>query len=96
MSPGYEKLKKVFEEAFLQAYEGKGKERHAAGRDFLDQPLLIIQELVGTGFALGQAIKKAQESQRMEYKAARTELLGALIYLAGAIAFMDIKEKRGQ
>ena len=44
-----------------------------------------IQDLVGEGFALGQAIKKMQESQRLSHDAAIRELLGAINYIAGVI-----------
>ena len=82
---GYEKLADVLDRAFEQASRGKGWERHGGHKPFDEQPMQMIQDLVGEGFALGQAIKKIQESQRMETDAAVRELLGAIVYIAGAI-----------
>jgi hypothetical protein len=75
--------------AFNQACTGKGYERHANGLPFDQQPMQKLCELYGVGFALGQAAKKAQESQRLERDAAVRELLGAINYLAGAIIFLE-------
>ena len=83
----YEKLNNVLGDAFNQASSGKGKERHAQDLPFDQQPMRKIVDLVGVGFALGQAIKKAQESLRMEPDAAYRELLGAINYLAGAALY---------
>ncbi len=68
--------------AYEQATCGKGKERHATDKPFHNQPINVIRGLVGGGYTLGQAIKKAQESQRMESQAAIKELAGAINYLA--------------
>lgn len=87
--PGYEKLEQVLREAFEQASAGKGAERHATGQPFEHQPMQKLIDLYGPGFALGQAGKKMQESQRMDYAAAKRELLGAIVYIAGAIVHMD-------
>ena len=83
--PGYDNLADVLDRAYAQAASGKGKDRHADGKPFDRQPMQMIQDLVGEGFALGQAIKKCQESTRMEPEAAVRELLGAIVYIAGAI-----------
>lgn len=88
-APGYESLGQVLMQAYLQAAEGKGAERHADSKAFDDQPMQLIQQLVGPGFALGQAIKKCQESQRMDRDAAVRELLGAIVYIAGAIIHIE-------
>ena len=82
--PGYEDLRRVLELAYSQAARGKGKERHADGRAFMDQPIMLIQEMIGPGFGLGQACKKLQESQRLEWSHAQNELLGAIVYIAAA------------
>jgi hypothetical protein len=82
--PGYEDLRRVLELAYSQAARGKGKERHADGRAFVDQPIMLIQEMIGPGFGLGQACKKLQESQRLEWSHAQNELLGAIVYIAAA------------
>lgn len=88
-APGYEPLAAVLSEAFHQAAFGKGKERHADAKPFIEQPMQDLIRLYGPGFALGQAAKKAQESQRLPYERARAELLGAIVYTAGAIIAMD-------
>lgn len=85
----YSELDDVLCRAYEQASGGKGHERHATDKAFEDQPMQLIQQLVGEGFALGQAIKKIQESTRMEKDAAVRELLGAINYIAGAIIFLE-------
>jgi hypothetical protein len=85
----YSALKEVLDRAYAQAAEGKGDERHAAGRDFADQPIQRIAELLSDPVGYGQsyqAVKKIQESARMDRVERRTlERLGAIVYLAGAI-----------
>jgi hypothetical protein len=78
-------LRDVLNEAYQQAANGKGKERHANGNAWLNQPIFEIGRMVGVGFNTGQAIKKLQESSRMEPDAAVRELLGAIVYAASAI-----------
>ena len=84
-APGYDRLASVLLSAFNQAAHGKGSQRHAQGQPFDEQPMQTLIQLYGVGFALGQAAKKAQESQRMNPDAAIAELLGAINYLAGAV-----------
>lgn len=86
---GYERLADVLHRAFEQASAGKGKERHAKDLPFHEQPMQKICELYGVGFALGQAAKKAQESQRLPHDRAVAELLGAINYIAGAVIFLE-------
>jgi hypothetical protein len=86
---GYDELADVLVEALNQAQSGKGKERHATDKPFTQQPIMTIQGLVGRGYALGQAIKKTQESQRLDDDAAKRELLGAINYLAAAVLSYD-------
>ena len=90
-NPDYSALDTILERAFNQAASGKGKERHADSRPFEKQPIMRVQELVGSGFALGQAIKKIQESTRLDTPKASIELLGAIVYLAAAIIFQENK-----
>ena len=68
-----------------QSSGGKGVNRHANDRAWEDQPILTIQRAVGTGFAIGQAMKKVQEAERMPVDRALEELKGAIVYLAGFI-----------
>jgi hypothetical protein len=86
---GYYPLFCVLNDALNQAQVGKGAERHGNGESFMEQPALTITRTVGLGFPLGQAMKKIQESQRMDTDAAKRELLGAINYLAAAILFLD-------
>ena len=89
IAPGYETLARILSDAFDQAAHGKGKERHAQAMPFDAQPMQKLVELYGPGFALGQAAKKMQESQRLPHDRARAELLGAIVYVAGAVVAMD-------
>jgi len=84
----YQPLNDVLRSAYQQAASGKGRDRHANGKPFLDQPIMEIGRMVGLGYQTGQAMKKAQEAggmvSRGQYDAARAELLGAINYLAAA------------
>lgn len=95
-SPGYEALAGVLRKAFDQAAHGKGAERHANALPFDAQPMQQLIRLYGVGFALGQAAKKAQESQRMPERARQVaELLGAIVYLAGAVIALEAQPVGG-
>lgn len=90
--PHYRTLRSILDAAFAHAATGKGKERHARDLPFDDQPIMQTTRLVGPGFPLGQAIKKAGEAagmiERKELAAAEAECLGAINYLSGAVAWM--------
>lgn len=94
--PGYEDLATVLSLAYDQSANGKGKERHANGKHFADQPIMEIGRMVGAGYPLGQAMKKAQEARGMlgrdQNGAAQAELLGAIVYLSAA--YLLISEGR--
>lgn len=83
----YWMLQKILMEAFQQASEGKGKERHAEKDErFEDQQICEITRRCGMGFPLGQAVKKIQETKKLDTSAKRIhELLGAINYIAAAI-----------
>lgn len=89
----YIKLRSILDRAYDQAASGKGKERHANDKPFDKQPIAEIGRMVGTGYNLGQAMKKAQEAQGManrgEKDKAAHELLGAINYLASAIMLIE-------
>ena len=72
--------------AVLQAIQGKGQERHAQGKPFSDQPMMLISEMLGspTG-CVYQAIKKLQEAQRLSPAHAMQEYRGAIVYILGAM-----------
>jgi hypothetical protein len=91
-APGYEKLANVLDRAYAQAAFGKGHERHANGEPFDKQVIQDMARRFGGGSAgplLAQAFKKSEESQRLEKPRAVAELLGAIVYLAAAIIFLE-------
>lgn len=87
---GYEPLHKVLMDALNQAQSGKGSERHGQGLPFEQQPIIAIPKLQDSDIGLMyQAIKKLQESQRMDKDAAIKERLGAINYIAASILFIE-------
>lgn len=96
----YAPLRRILEEAFSQASVGKGFERHANGKPFLDQPIMHLARAHGIGFVTGQASKKCQEAvgmvSRFQLDAAKRELLGSIVYLcAAAIWIEEVAEESG-
>lgn len=91
--PRYAPLRRVLDSAYDQCASGKGADRHADGRAFIEQPIMEIGRLVGPGFALGQALKKVQEAatmvRRQKVPNAQFELLGAIVYLSAAYLLLD-------
>jgi|SRR6478609_2023904 len=91
----YQKLQTVLAHVIAQVADGKGAQRHAIGlpRAFERQPMLEISRMVGPGFQLGQAMKKAQEVygffDAKDYDKAKEEIFGAIAYLAGAVILID-------
>lgn len=89
-APGYEPLVDVLRRAHDQAAYGKGKERHANGRPFVNQPMQDLIRLHGVGFATGQASKKSGEALGLPTKERQVaEILGAIVYLAGAVIAIE-------
>lgn len=89
----YDSLDSILKRAYDQAAHGKGAERHACGRPFEEQPMQTISALLGThNGLLYQAMKKIQESNRLDRDAAVRELLGAINYIAGAIIYIEKQE----
>lgn len=90
---GYEALGEALAAAVEQAAAGKGAGRHSyGGEPFSDQLIFEIPRRLGacgSGFLLGQAVKKIYESVRLEPERARAELLGAINYLAAAWRRLD-------
>lgn len=91
----YSKLMDVLSRAYDQAADGKGKDRHVKtdGQRFEDQPICTLQRIFGTGYAFGQASKKAEESTRLPRDRAVAELLGAINYLAAAVIVREESEE---
>ena len=89
--PLYLSLRRVLEEAHAQAATGKGKERHAGKNEPFEEQQIVQfgkwQETID--FNVGQAAKKAFEAKRLPYEKARSEILGAINYLAGAVLILD-------
>lgn len=90
---GYEELSAVLLRAFEQAAKGKGKERHANGEPFHEQVMQTGAHRFGVGALLFQAFKKSEESQRLPHDRAVAELLGAIVYLAGAVIHMERRQR---
>ncbi len=88
-NPDYERLMDTLMAAYQQATEGKGKERHSRGLSFEDQDMLQLLRRAGIGFGIGQACKKALEAQHRTMGESREELLGAIVYLAGTVIYLD-------
>jgi hypothetical protein len=85
----YSDLHRVLMAAYERATTGKGAERHADNRSFLDQPMITIGRTVGVGFCTGQALKKIEESTRLDRLYSIPELLDAIVYLAGAVILLE-------
>jgi hypothetical protein len=89
-TPGYESLSSVLHRAFDQAAKGKGAARHANNLPFDRQPMQSISALLNSPDGLlYQAMKKIQESKRLDKDAQVRELLGAINYIAGAVIFLE-------
>lgn len=86
----YLELERVLRLAYEQAAYGKGRDRHANNKAFVDQPILSITRMVGDGYPLGQAMKKAQEAHGLpSIDAKKAELLGAINYLAACVIYYE-------
>jgi hypothetical protein len=87
--PKFGPLRYQLVRAYKMVAEGKGQQRHGAGRSWNDQPIITISRAVGEGFPVGQAMKKLEESTRMLPEAAVHELLGAIGYIAAAVQIIE-------
>ena len=85
----YRSLAGVLVEAYHQAQSGKGKERHANGLAFENQPMQTISGMLDSDKGMAyQACKKIVEATNMQsLPAFEREILGAINYLAGMIIF---------
>ncbi len=86
---GYESLVKILAEALNQAANGKGRERHVDGDEPFERQVICELQRRGYDYCRGQAVKKIDESLRLKWPAARSELLGAINYLVAAIVVGD-------
>jgi len=82
----YAPLAAVLGEALDQAAKGKGKQRHANGRPFLEQPIMTGGRECGPGGPAFQARKKILEALNCpDDDRAIEDLLGAINYIAAMI-----------
>lgn len=93
---GYESLELILSMAYQQAACGKGKERHASGRPFHDQPMQRESDDLGhCGGLVYQVRKKTREGMAMpENERKIKELLGAINYLAGTVIWLLRHDER--
>lgn len=96
----YDSLNEVLHDAYEQAANGKGKERHATDNAYKDQVICAVQRLSFKhpfGYQAGQVCKKIIEAGRLfeqgKTDAAYAEVCGAVNY-AAAMGIM-IKEMGG-
>lgn len=87
--PKYGRLRHTLVGAYRLAAEGKGAIRHGNGKGWDDQPIFWITQHVGLGFPLGQAVKKIEESLKLDKDASIRELQGAICYIAAAIQHIE-------
>jgi hypothetical protein len=95
---GYSSLRRILDEAFAQSAFGKGNQRHANGKPFLEQPIMEIARMVGLGGHTYQVCKKAQEATTMvsrnQFEAAKAEMLGIIVYAsAGFLLIEELQAK---
>lgn len=87
---GYRPLIDVLVRALDQAAIGKGRERHANDLPFLQQPMQMHCDALKTNAGLVyQVCKKMGEAQSMDPEKAVHEMLGAIVYAAGAILWLE-------
>ena len=95
-----EHFEKILKDAAAQVFQDKGEERHGHGQKLEHQPWKLITDNVGTGFVVGQAMKKLLELKTFsssidgplsnkDYLAWRREALGVIVYTVMAIMYRD-------
>lgn len=98
---GYNVLERILGEAYKQAAQGKGSERHAHSPigfvPWQQQPILANARQVGPGGLAQQCMKKAGESVMMsargEFRAAQAEALGVIVYAAALYRLYEEMEE---
>ena len=98
-------FKTVLEEVCDQVFNGKGEERHGHGLPLECQPWKTITDNVGSGFVLGQAMKKlmelktftpkddTKEERDRAIRAWKREALGAIVYTVMAIMYKEYEKE---
>ena len=91
---GYQPLANVLQDALDQAQAGKGSQRHANGKPFLEQPIITDGRACGLAGPAFQARKKILEALNCPHEErAVQDLLGAIVYTA---AMVILKEEERQ
>lgn len=98
---GYEHLARILGLAFDRSSKGKGKERHANGLPFHEQPILHIARgfpfIAGLGGHAYQIEKKTQEAVKMaatgNLDGAINELLDVAVYASAAVKLIEEQRK---
>ena len=81
----YAPLREFLDAALERASKGKGHQRHANGKPFLEQPTLVDARLMNSPDGMvAQIRKKALELRGLEREAAMREALDIAVY-AGAV-----------
>jgi hypothetical protein len=88
----YIELRRLYQKAYDQATKGKGEERHGSPDNWECQIAMRIARDVGRGYPEGQALKKINESSRLDREAAIAELYGAINYLFIDIYYIEHEE----
>lgn len=93
-NPNYQRLHAVLQAAFDQASKGKGADRHANGLRFEYQRMQQISQLLDSPKDMAyQACKKIAEGLELPTKERQiAELLGAIVYLAGTVIYLEDSE----
>jgi hypothetical protein len=99
-----EHFEQILKEVSNQVFDGKGEERHGHGKPIEEQPWKLISDNVGTGFVLGQAMKKLMELKVFTPKtdtpediakalaAWKREAVGAIVYTVFAIMYKEYEQ----
>lgn len=94
----FEHFQAILDSVYNEITAGKGKQRHGQDTSFSQQPWKYITDGVGTGFAVGQAIKKLIEIKKYHDNNLNTEegmlawkreALGAVVYIIMAIMWTE-------
>jgi hypothetical protein len=88
----YTQLARVLHDAYGQAANGKGMERHADNEAFESQQICVINRWLRGNPVAGpifQVVKKAVETTKLSPEAAIRELYGAINYAAAAIILLE-------
>ena len=85
----YQCFEQVMQNCIDQIQHGKGHERHGEDDSFQHQSTWKITQECGEGFPIGQACKKALESNRLPKDRKITELRGAVGYLLIALLYLE-------